>query len=62
MAEPEPNPLTQHLLRMVQGREQTEIAKLSLLTAIAGKLDETIHELKSVGEQLDELLERTKGK
>ena len=51
-----------NLLNMVQGREQTELAKLSLLTALDGKLSEAIFELKSVGEQLDELLERAKGK
>lgn len=62
MAEQPPNPLMRNLLNMVQGREQTELAKLSLLTALDGKLSEAIFELKSVGEQLDELLERAKGK
>ena len=62
MAEQPPNPLTSHLLNMVQGRQQTELAKIALLTSLDRKLSEAVVELKSIGEQLDEVLERTKGK
>lgn len=60
MSEEKPNQMVQHLLRMVTGREQAEVAKLALLGEISSKAGEILGELKSVNAQLGELLERAR--
>ena len=60
MAETEPNPLTAHLLQLVQGRQQGEVAKLTLLSSITEKLDEQLTELRSIRAAVDELAERSR--
>ena len=60
LAEEKPNPLTAHLLQLVQGRQQGEVAKLTLLSSINEKLDEQLTELRSIRAALDELTERAR--
>lgn len=57
MAEEPPNPLTTHLLQAIQGRQQGEIAKVALLTALASAAEAVLVELKKGNEQRAELLE-----
>lgn len=58
MDEPKPNPLTAHLLNMVQGRQQTEVAKLALLTQIAAGVERIAEHADKTEALLTELLER----
>ncbi len=60
MADEKPNPLTAHLLNLVQGRQQTEVAKLTLLGKIAESTQEVSQRLCSIEVRLDELVERSR--
>lgn len=57
----EPNPMTKHLLGLVESRQQTEIAKISTMASIASTLVELRDLLKSIEAQLVEQTERMKG-
>ena len=60
MADEKPNPLAQHLMGLVEGRQQAEVAKLTILTHL---LEETIAIRAGVAElhtAVAELIERTK--
>lgn len=61
MDEDKPNPLTTHLLALVQGRQQAEVAKLTIMTQIAASLEEAVKHLATMETKLDKLVERTKG-
>ena len=62
MAEEQINPLTASLLQLVQGRQQSEVAKLTLLHSIASDLKDSRKELTAIAAHLAELLEREKAK
>lgn len=61
MADEEPNPMMVHIMNLVEGRQQGELAKLSILTQIAGTLTEIRDKLTKANNLLIELNERTKG-
>lgn len=61
MDEEKVNPLTTHLLQLVQGRQQAEIAKLTIMTQIAASLERVAEHTDKIETKLTELLERTKG-
>lgn len=61
MAEDEPNPLMAHIMSLVEGRQQGELAKLSILTQMASALTEIRAKLDKTNNLLIELNERTKG-
>ena len=62
MTEERPNPLASHLMSLVEGRQQAEVAKIALLHEISRKAGEIVAELKSANVHLDELLERARAK
>lgn len=61
MDEEKPNPLTTHLLQLVQGRQQAEVAKLTLMTQITELLKLITERLAAVEARLNEINERMKG-
>lgn len=60
MAEEKPNPITAHLLNLVQGRQQTEVAKLTLLTQLHEKLVQVEKLLARMEPALNEIVERSR--
>lgn len=62
MADEQTNPLTGHLLSMVQGRQQIEAAKLAVLQAIHERMEAQIVELKGIAEKLEELAARERAR
>lgn len=58
MPDEQQNPITKHLLNLVQGRQQTEVAKLALLTQIASSCEQVKELLETMKTELHELLER----
>lgn len=61
MDEEKPNPLTTHLLNLVQGRQQAEVAKLTILTQIAESLKQAVARLEAMEARLNEINDRMKG-
>ncbi len=55
-----PNPLTQHLMSLVEGRQQAEVAKLTLLTQLLEQSKACHAELGKLQTAVAELIERTK--
>lgn len=62
MAEKKPNPMTAHLLNLVQGRHENELTKLSILTSIASTLAVTNDRLERIEALLEEQNERARGR
>jgi len=61
VAEEQPNPLIAHIMSLVEGRQQGELAKLSILTQMASELVAIREKLDKTNNLLIELNERTKG-
>jgi len=57
----EPNPMTQHLLGAIEGRQQAELAKISIMGKIAGTLVELQDTLERMEKQNAEIIDRMKG-
>lgn len=60
-ADEQPNPMFSHIMSLVEGRQQGELAKLSILTKIASSLEDIRDKLTKTNNLLIELNERTKG-
>ncbi len=60
MAEEQPNPLIGHVMNLVEGRQQTELAKLTILTQIAEGLSAIHSQLQVMDKRLEELVERSR--
>lgn len=60
MPDADMNPITGHLLNLVQHKQQAEAAKLALLAELNDKAAQMCSSLEVIHEQLAELLERAK--
>ena len=62
MPDEKPNPLVQHLMKLVDGRQQSEVAKIALLHEISNTANKILAELTLANEQRAELVERARAK
>ncbi len=61
VTEPQPNPLAAHLMGLVEGRQQSELAKISMLGNIVSKLGELSEQLARIEKLLEEQTDRMRG-
>ncbi len=62
MAEEKPNPLASHLMNLVEGRQQAEVAKLALLGEISSTAGEILAEIRALRADLQEDRERARAR